>query len=158
MVRPARQNRAKPGENRLLMVNKVLSANLQLRCNLKPRRNLAQVTFRHKRGSRVGRGLRHSISARVKYALDVLDSRLSGLGRFGSTAALTAMAMTAAALIHGVVRSLEGEPIRWLAIVNIALEVSAVTAPIWISCRAGCRSRSSRRRPPTAPSLPSWLI
>jgi signal transduction histidine kinase len=78
----------------------------------------------------VGRGLRHSIAARVKQALDRLDSQLSGLGRFGSTATLTLIAVAAAIPLQCGLRAIEGLSIGWYPIFNLSLEVAAVTAPI----------------------------
>ena len=62
--------------------------------------------------------------------LDALDGRLSRLGRFGSTAALTAMAVVAAVPLHFLVRCAEGLPVQPIAMVNLAVEIALVAAPI----------------------------
>ena len=54
-----------------------------------------------------------AIAARVKQALDTLDGRLARHGRFGSSVTLTAMAASAAAGLHILVRSLEGHQFHW---------------------------------------------
>jgi hypothetical protein len=56
------------------------------------------------------------LSSRLKGVLDQLDGQMARLGRFGSTAALTAMAVGAAVPLHFLIRTLEGLPIqrsRW---------------------------------------------
>ena len=55
---------------------------------------------------------------------------MARLGRFGSTAALTAMAVGAAVPLHFLVRTLEGLPVQPIAMVNLAFEVALVSAPI----------------------------
>jgi signal transduction histidine kinase len=71
-----------------------------------------------------------NIIARVKAALDTLDSRLSRYGRFGSTLTLTAMAASAAAGIHMLVRTLEGHQFHAVAVFNSFIEIALVTTPI----------------------------
>jgi signal transduction histidine kinase len=71
-----------------------------------------------------------NIAGRIRAALDRLDNRLSRYGRFGSTIALTAMAVVAAAPLHVLVRSMEGLPVQPIAIFNISLEIALVGAPI----------------------------
>jgi signal transduction histidine kinase len=79
---------------------------------------------------RVGRRSGKSIAARIKAALDTLDSQLSHYGRFGSTIALTTMAAGAAVPLHFLVRTLEGLPVQPIAIFNISIEIALVAAPI----------------------------
>jgi signal transduction histidine kinase len=71
-----------------------------------------------------------NIPARIKRALDTLDSRLAQYGRFGSTIALTAMAVAFAVPLHVLVRALEGLPVQPVAIFNLAAEIAIVSAPI----------------------------
>jgi signal transduction histidine kinase len=71
-----------------------------------------------------------TIAAAIKAGLDGLDSHLSLLGRFGSTAALTAMAVCAATGLHMLARVLEGEHAPLHAEGNIALAIAIVTTPI----------------------------
>ena len=66
----------------------------------------------------------------IRRALDRLDGRLSHLGRLGSTTALTAMAVTAVATLHFLVRTAEGLPVQPISIFNVAIEVALVAAPI----------------------------
>jgi len=76
---------------------------------------------------------RHSAStipAVLRALLDALDRRVTRLGRFGSTAVITAMAVLAVASLHFLVRSLEGLPIQPIAIINLSVEIVLVTAPI----------------------------
>ena len=70
----------------------------------------------------------HHISVRA--ALDALDAQLSRLGRYGSTAALTAMAVCVAVPLHFLVRALQGQPVSWLAVVNLSVEITIVASPI----------------------------
>jgi len=63
-------------------------------------------------------------------ALDALDEHLSRLGRFGSTAALTAMAAAAIVTLHVAIRTLEGLSTNSLAILNLSFEMAIVAAPI----------------------------
>jgi len=70
------------------------------------------------------------LSRRLKGVLDQLDGEMARLGRFGSTAALTAMAVGAAVPLHFLVRTLEGLPVRPIAMVNLAFEIVLVAAPI----------------------------
>jgi signal transduction histidine kinase len=72
----------------------------------------------------------HDISARIRAALDALDTQLSRLGRYGSTAALTAMAVGVAVPLHFLVRTLEGLPVQPLSMLNLAVEITIVAAPI----------------------------
>src|SRR3569833_2047687 len=67
---------------------------------------------------------------RLRAALDALDDRLSLVGPWGSTAALTAMATCAAVSLHFLVRTLEGLPIQPLSILNLAIEITVVAGPI----------------------------
>jgi signal transduction histidine kinase len=78
----------------------------------------------------VGRRSGKSIAARIKAALDTLDGQLSAYGRFGSTIALTVMAVGVAMPLHFLVRCLEGLPVQPLAMLNIFFEVALVAAPI----------------------------
>ena len=55
---------------------------------------------------------------------------MARLGRFGSTAALTAMAVSAAVPLHFLVRTLEGLPVQPIAMINLAFEIALVSAPI----------------------------
>jgi two-component system cell cycle sensor histidine kinase PleC len=73
---------------------------------------------------------RSGISAHIMGLLDTLDERLSKLGRFGSSAALTAMTVAAAAPLHVIVRMAEGQPIRPISILNVAIEIAIVAGPI----------------------------
>ena len=76
---------------------------------------------------------RHSastISAGVRGLLDALDGRLTRLGRFGSTAVITAMTVGAVVSLHFLVRALEDLPIQGIAIANLSIEIALVTAPI----------------------------
>ena len=70
------------------------------------------------------------ISAYVRALLDRLDGQMSRFGRFGSTAALTAMAVCAAVSLHFLVRVLEGLPVQPISALNIAAEIAIVAAPI----------------------------
>ena len=67
---------------------------------------------------------------RVRSALDALDAQLPRLGRVGSTAALTAMAVSFAVPLHFLVRTLEGLPVQPLSILNLSLEIVIVAAPM----------------------------
>ncbi len=78
----------------------------------------------------MGRASRHSIAEQVKAALDALDTHLSRLGRFGSTAAVTGLAVMAAVPLHMMVRRLEGLPVQPIAVVNLAIETALIAAPI----------------------------
>ncbi|HEY0267010.1 MAG TPA: HAMP domain-containing sensor histidine kinase [Rhizomicrobium sp.] len=76
---------------------------------------------------------RHSgktFGVQLKALLDTLDSQLTRMGRFGSTAALTAMAVGAAVPLHFTIRALEGLPAEPAANFNIALVTIIVGAPI----------------------------
>ncbi len=70
----------------------------------------------------------HHISVRA--ALDALDAQLSRLGRYGSTAALTAMAICAALPLNVLVRTLEGLPVQPLSLFNLSLVIAVIAAPI----------------------------
>jgi two-component system cell cycle sensor histidine kinase PleC len=88
-----------------------------------------------------------SISRHIKGALDRLDDRLSTLGRFGATLALTAMATVAAVPLHFLVRALEGLPIQPISMFNISFEVTLVAAPIILYARdVITQLKSSRNR------------
>ena len=91
---------------------------------------------------------RHSvttISARIKGALDALDGRLGQYGRFGSTLALTAMAVSATVPLHVLVRYLEGLPVQPIAMLNLSIEIAIVSAPIILYARdVIAQLRSSR--------------
>jgi two-component system, cell cycle sensor histidine kinase PleC len=66
----------------------------------------------------------------VKRTLDALDDRLSCYGRFGSTIALTAMAVCAAVPLQFLMRLLEGMPTQAITVLNLSMEIAVVTAPI----------------------------
>ena len=55
---------------------------------------------------------------------------MSRFGRFGSTAALTAMAVCAVVPLHFLVRVVEGLPVQPISAVNIAIEIAIIAAPI----------------------------
>jgi two-component system cell cycle sensor histidine kinase PleC len=76
------------------------------------------------------------VSRRIKALLDQLDDRLSHFGRFGSTLALTAMAVAAAVPLHLLVRTLEHLPVQPVAVFNISVEVALLAAPIIFYARA----------------------
>ncbi|HYJ36054.1 MAG TPA: ATP-binding protein [Rhizomicrobium sp.] len=69
-------------------------------------------------------------SERIGRALDALDNQLSRLGRVGSAAALTAMAVAAAVPVHFLIRMFEGLPIQPVSAFNLAIEIALVSAPI----------------------------
>jgi signal transduction histidine kinase len=76
---------------------------------------------------------RHSASTIPAFArqlLDALDSRVTRLGRFGSTAVITGMTVLAVVLLHFLVRKLESLPFQPIAVLNLSLEIAFVTAPI----------------------------
>ena len=77
-----------------------------------------------------GRRSTTTIADRVRRALDRLDAELSRLGRVGSTAALTAMAVGAAVPLHFLIRIAEGLPVQPISAFNLAIEVALVSAPI----------------------------
>jgi signal transduction histidine kinase len=79
---------------------------------------------------RVRRRSAKYLSSRLKGVLDQLDGQMARLGRFGSTAALTAMAVGTAVPLHFLVRTLEGLPVQPIAMVNLAFEIALVSAPI----------------------------
>jgi cell cycle sensor histidine kinase DivJ len=76
-----------------------------------------------------GRSAKH-LSSRLKGALDQLDGEMSTLGRFGSTAALTTMAVCAGVPLHFLIRTLEGLPIQPISAINLAFEITLIAAPI----------------------------
>ena len=78
----------------------------------------------------MGRRSAESIARRVKTVLDNMDSQLSQYDRFGATIALTVMAVGAVVPLHIVVRRLEGLAVQPVAILNIAIEIAVVAAPI----------------------------
>jgi len=78
----------------------------------------------------VDRPSAESIAVRVKTVLDNMDSQLSQYGRFGSTIALTFMAVGAAVPVHFLLRRLEGLRVQLLAILNVSIEVAVVAGPI----------------------------
>jgi signal transduction histidine kinase len=59
-----------------------------------------------------------------------MDSQLSQYGRFGSTIALTFMAVGAAVPLHFLLRRMEGFRVQPLAILNVSIEVAVVAGPI----------------------------
>ena len=69
-------------------------------------------------------------SPAVRAKFDALDNWLSRFGLFGSAAILTAMAVSAVVSLHAVVGLLEGRPVRLHSLVNLALEITLITAPI----------------------------
>ncbi len=70
------------------------------------------------------------IIARIRSVPDALDHQLSRLGRYGATAALTAMAVIAATALHFVLHFAEGEAVHLQVLFNLTLEIAVVTAPI----------------------------
>jgi signal transduction histidine kinase len=78
---------------------------------------------------RVNRGA-IDIATRIRSGLDALDDELSRLGRYGATAALTAIAVLAAIAMHFVLHVVEGEPMHLRVLFNVALAIAVVTAPI----------------------------
>jgi len=74
--------------------------------------------------------LRPTIATRLRAALDALDDRLSRLGPWWSTAALTAMATVAAVTLHYLVRWAEGLPVQPYAMINLAVEITVIAGPI----------------------------
>jgi len=62
--------------------------------------------------------------------LDALDGKVARFGRFGSTAVLTAMTVSAVEVLHFSVRTIEGLPVQWIAAGNLAIELTIVAAPI----------------------------
>jgi signal transduction histidine kinase len=71
-----------------------------------------------------------NIAAYIKAALDRLDERLARYGRFGSALTLTAIAASAAAGLHILVRSLEGHEFHTVAVFNSFVEIALIVAPI----------------------------
>ena len=71
-----------------------------------------------------------SLSCTVRSALDALDGKVARFGRFGSTAVLTAMTVSAVEVLHFSVRTIEGLPVQWIAAGNLAIELTIVAAPI----------------------------
>jgi len=83
----------------------------------------------------------------MRALLDALDSRLTPLGRVGSTAVIAGMAVMAVVSLHFLVRSLEGLPIQPIAIVNLSVEIALVTSPIIFYARDVIdKLRASRAR------------
>jgi signal transduction histidine kinase len=78
----------------------------------------------------VGPPSAESIAVRIRALLDNMDSQLSQYGRFGSTIALTFMAVGAAVPLHFLVRRLEGLRVQPIATLNVSIEVAVVAAPI----------------------------
>jgi signal transduction histidine kinase len=130
MPRPPR--RVKSGPLRTVEINKVLISTLQLRGAPKPRCNppACNVSGHYWGDARVSRRSAKHLSIHVRILLDRLDDQLSTLGRFGSTAALTAMAVCAAVSLHLLVRKLEGMITGPYSILNLTFEVAIVAAPI----------------------------
>jgi len=93
---------------------------------------------------------RHSktdIAVRVMAALDRLDGRLSRYGRLGSVLTLTAMAASAAAGLHILMRTLEGHEFHTGAVFNSAIEIALIVAPIIFYAREViAQLRDSRAR------------
>ena len=79
---------------------------------------------------RVDRHSAINVAGRIRDLLDTMDSQLSGYGRFGSTLALTFMAVGAAVPLHFLVRSLEGFSVQPIAILDVSIEIALVAAPI----------------------------
>ncbi len=69
-------------------------------------------------------------SARIRAALDWLDSRLARLGRTAATATLTVMAMLAAIGVHFISHAAQGEAVHVRVLFNICLDIAVVSAPI----------------------------
>ena len=67
---------------------------------------------------------------RLRSALDALDGQLSRLGRYGSTAALTAMAICIAVPLHILICTLQGRTVEWIAVLNLSVEIMIVAVPI----------------------------
>lgn len=78
----------------------------------------------------MARPIASTIPALLRGPLDALDGRLTRLGRFGSTAVITALTVVAVVSLHFLVRVLEGLPTQTIAIVNLSVEIAIVTAPI----------------------------
>jgi signal transduction histidine kinase len=64
-----------------------------------------------------------------------MDSQLSRYGRFGSTIALTFIAVGAAVPLHFLLRSLEGLAVEPVAVLNVFIEIAVVAAPIIFHAR-----------------------
>jgi len=71
----------------------------------------------------------------MRSGLDVLDAQLSRLGRYGATAALTAVTVCGALAIQGLLNALEGRTLPFFATVNVAVEVAVVVAPLILYSR-----------------------
>ena len=94
---------------------------------------------------RVSRHSEKNIASRVRDLLDAMDSQLAGYGRFGSTLTLTAMAGSAAAGLHILVRTLEGHQFHPVAVFNSFVEIALIVAPIVFYSRdVIARLRTSR--------------
>jgi two-component system cell cycle sensor histidine kinase PleC len=70
------------------------------------------------------------VASGIRSAFDTLDARISRFGRFGSAAILTAMAVMAVVSLHALVRLAQGRNLHAHALINLALEITLVTAPI----------------------------
>ena len=70
------------------------------------------------------------VTAHIRALFDRLDGQMSRFGRFGSTAALTAMAVCAVVPLHFLVRVVEGLPVQPISAVNIAIEIAIIAAAI----------------------------
>ena len=81
------------------------------------------------RGNRGSPTSRH-IFAQLRTGLGALDTRLAPFGRYGATAALTAMAVCTAAPLHLLVRAIEGLPLQPIIILNVSLVHAVIAAPI----------------------------
>jgi signal transduction histidine kinase len=81
------------------------------------------------------RFFRHSLAVRIRAGLDTLDAQLSRLGRYGATAALTALAVGAALGLQSLLRIIEGRQPMPVAILNVAIEVACVVAPLILYSR-----------------------
>ncbi|MBW8708852.1 MAG: hypothetical protein JF627_06240 [Alphaproteobacteria bacterium] len=75
------------------------------------------------------------LSVQVMALLDRLDGRLSKLGRFGSAAALTGMAVCVGVPLHVLIRTLEGLQIQLIGMLNLAGEIVIIAAPIILYAR-----------------------
>src|SRR4051812_46669138 len=78
----------------------------------------------------VGRPSETNLSWTVRSAFDALDGKIARFGRFGSTAILAAMTVTAVEILHFALRLAEGRQVQWIGAVNLAAEISIVAAPI----------------------------
>jgi len=83
---------------------------------------------------------------KAKHVLDVLDHQLSRLGRWGSTAALTAMTVMVAVPLHFLVRWAQDLPVKPGSMINMALEVIVVSGPIIFYARDKISELKASRR------------